>query len=82
LIKIIAGYVEGKSTEQIAGEIENEFLALGCTFLDGGLRDFLANKAVELKNEIHATDIALSLLAQGGQIPGVLVQVKSILAEA
>jgi hypothetical protein len=78
LIRIIAGYVEGKPPEQIAGEIENEFLALGCIFLDGDFQDFIANKAVELAREIYATKIALDLLKQEMPIPDVLVMVKSI----
>lgn len=80
LFKTIVGYVEGKSKEEIADEINNELLPLGCRFPDSDLQDFLSNKAIELGREIHATKIASTLLDQGMPIPGVLVQVKRILA--
>jgi len=81
LFKIIIGYVGKKLNVEIAGEIQQALFPLGLCFPDGALDYFLTNKAVELKKEIRATDIALSLHAQGRKIPDILVQVNSILAQ-
>jgi hypothetical protein len=43
------------------------------------LEDFLKDKKIVFKEEIHATDIALTLLDRGSQVPGVLIQVKNML---
>ena len=79
LFLIILGYVDEKSNSEIIVDINNNLLLLGCSFTDNDLRGFLENKNVELKNEIRAADVALSLLSQGVGIPGILVQIRSIL---
>ncbi len=82
LFMMICGCAAKKPVDAIAQDVNRELLPLGLVFPDAELQSFLNDNANKLKNEIRATDIALSLLAQGRQIPGVLVQVKSVLAEA
>ncbi len=79
LFMMMCGCVAKKPVDAIAQDVNRELLPLGLVFPDAELQSFLNDNANKLKNEIRATDIALSLLAQGRQIPGVLVQVKSIL---
>jgi len=76
---VIAGLAEGKSKDEIAGNINRELLPLALAFSESTLEDFLANKGVEFEEEIRATKVAAALLAQGRQVPGVLIQVVSML---
>jgi len=79
LFMVIAGLAEGKSKDEIAGNINRELLPLALAFSESTLEDFLANKGVEFEEEIRATKVAAALLAQGRQVPGVLIQVVSML---
>ena len=81
LFMIVAGYAEEKSSNELAEQINNELLPLGCMFSDDDLQDLLLNKSSELKSEILATSLAANLLNQGRQVPEILVQVDRILAE-
>jgi hypothetical protein len=78
---VIAGFAEGKSKDEIAEKINRELLPLSFAFPEGAIKEFLANKIVEFEKEIRATKIAAALIAQGRQIPGVLIQVMSILRQ-
>ena len=79
IIIIIAGHLSGRSDQEIAQIVNQDLPLLGIAFQTGYLETFLKDKKSTFADEIHAADIALTLLDQGSSVPGVLVQVKSML---
>lgn len=75
----IEGYALEQTSEEIVADINRELALLGIGFPEADLRRFLDEKKVELKGEILAARIAVALFEQGAKLPGVLVQVRSIL---
>lgn len=82
LLKVLVGLAQGDSTSEIVTGISREFLLLGLGMDEAEMEQFVNLRKEDLKVEIRATDIALTLLDQGRKPPGVLVQIRSILESA
>jgi hypothetical protein len=78
LFMTIAGHAAGDSTDQIAADINQQFLLIGCS-LEGDFKQFVVDRRSDLFREIEAAKQALAFFDMGSQTPGILVQVRSIL---
>lgn len=79
LFMIIAGFADGLSKDEIASEIKRELLMIGFGFQGASLEQFLEDKESLFKNEILATEMAMSFFDQGIKPHGVLIAVRKIL---
>jgi hypothetical protein len=78
LFMTIAGHAAGDSTDQIAADINQQFLLIGCS-LEGDFKQFVVDRRSDLFREIEAAKQALAFFDMGAQTPGILVQMRSIL---
>lgn len=76
---IIEGFAMEHPPEEIVANINRELALLGIRFREADFRRFVEVKKAELKREVLATIVAVALFKQGATLPGVLVQVRSIL---
>ncbi|HEY5040903.1 MAG TPA: hypothetical protein VIK53_02770 [Verrucomicrobiae bacterium] len=79
LFLAVSGFAVEHSIDDVATDINSKLALIGFGFGKGDLQQFLVNKETELKTEIRATKIAMQLFGQGFKVPGILVQVQSIL---
>jgi hypothetical protein len=79
IIMVVAGHASKRPDKEITELINTELLLLAVRFPAEALEQFVKDTKTVLKDEIRAADIALTLLHQGAQVPGVLAQVKSML---
>ena len=82
LFRIIVGHVAGDSTETIAAKVNQDIMMIGFAFDDAFLNRFITERRSDLFREIKATDIAAQSFEAGFKIPGILVNVRSILKDS
>jgi hypothetical protein len=75
----IEGYAMEHSVEEIVADINRELALLGIGFPEADLRRFVNEKKAQLQREVLAAIAAVALFERGAKLPGVLVQVRSIL---
>jgi hypothetical protein len=76
---IIAGHAAGHSAKKIVADIKGHLVLVGFSFPEDALLSFISDRRTDLGVEIKATETAKSLLENGWEIPGILVQVRSML---
>jgi hypothetical protein len=80
LFMTIAGHAAGDSADQIAAEINQQFLLIAYSLDKDYLKQFIEDRRTDLFREIKAAEQALAFYEMGSQTPGILVQVQSILS--
>jgi hypothetical protein len=81
LFLTIAGHAAGHSIEDIAADINQQFLLIGYSLVEDELKKFITDRRADLVREIKAAEQALAFFEMGLQTPGILVQVRSILSK-
>jgi hypothetical protein len=79
LFMTIAGHASGKSTTDIAANINQQFLLIGYSFPDIELNQFISERKTDLLREIEATEIAIAFFQMGLKPSDILVQVRCLL---
>jgi hypothetical protein len=78
LFQVIVRLASGETKESVAAHLKTEALLLGCSFEDHVLESLLEHKEKELKTEIHAAQLAHTMLENGAHPDAVLETVHKL----